>query len=111
MPFQEIEDALGVRHLGHVLVFQSHHLPIAFVDRLLALGFEDLVDLFLQGYSLRVGLGVIVAVDFLDQPLCPLQGVENALVMYRLGKDSADGFVVVLIHIRDPVLGRTGQVR
>ncbi len=103
--FQEVEDALRFRHLGHILLFQGHHFPIAFVDRLLALGLEDFVDLFLQSHGFGMGLGVIVAVDLLDQSLRPLQGVEDALVMRCARENGLNGLGVVLIHIGDDDLG------
>ena len=98
---EEVEETLGLRVLSHIGLFGGHNGLIAFVDGFAGFGLEDLVDLLFEVLGFRMGLGVVVTVDFFDQALGPLESMEDTFVVLGLRENLADGVSIVLVHIGD----------
>ena len=53
----------------------------------LGVGGEEVVDLLLEGCGLGAFCGIAWAIDVLEEPLCVLEGMEDAFMMDGVGED------------------------
>ena len=100
MALQKVKNGRGLGPGLDVVLTQGYDRGVTFRGQSQGFGVKDAIDLLLELRGFWMLRGIIRAVDVLDMPLCLLQSMKHAFVMYGLRKDLGDRRAVILAQIR-----------